>query len=126
MGVAGLAQSSGYTESSFLVPIRTRVVSRSGPGPLFFRPEAGMTDLRSDIQNQLAELDSRIELIAVERHGGEVLRIYIDHPDGVDLLLCERASAQLGHLLTEYSLEVSSPGPKFRRPSHLSESKELS
>jgi ribosome maturation factor RimP len=85
-----------------------------------------MADLKEDIQHQLDDLDSQIEVVAVERPGGDALRIYIDHPDGVDLALCEQASAQLQHLLSEYSLEVSSPGPKFRRPRHLSESKELS
>ncbi len=85
-----------------------------------------MADLREDIQQQLDALDSQIEVVAVERPGSEALRIYIDHPDGVDLALCEQASAQLRHLLTDYTLEVSSPGPKYRRPSHLSESKEPS
>lgn len=83
-----------------------------------------MTDLQQNIQQQLAELDSELDLVAVERPGGESLRIFIDHPGGVDLELCERVTRHLGHLLVDYSLEVSSPGPKHRRPDPVSKSKE--
>ena len=75
-----------------------------------------MEDLKNDIQQQLSELDQAIELVAVERPGTEALRLFVDHPDGVDLALCERVTKHLNHLLAEYSLEVSSPGPKYRRP----------
>jgi ribosome maturation factor RimP len=85
-----------------------------------------MEDLQTNIQQRLFELDPQIELVALERPGADALRVFIDHPDGVDLALCEQASAQLRNLRGDYSLEVSSPGPKFRRPSHVSESKELS
>jgi ribosome maturation factor RimP len=83
-----------------------------------------MTDLQQDIQQQLDELDSELDLVAVERPGGESLRIFIDHPGGVDLALCERVTRHLNHLLVEYTLEVSSPGPKYRRPSTDFETKE--
>jgi ribosome maturation factor RimP len=76
-----------------------------------------MTDLQADIESQLRELDSRLDLVALERPGLETLRIFIDHPDGVDLALCERVTRHLNNLLSEYSLEVSSPGPKYRRTS---------
>jgi ribosome maturation factor RimP len=44
----------------------------------------------------------------------------IDHPDGVDLALCERVTKHLGHLLSEYGLEVASPGPRrpLTKPDH--------
>ena len=74
-----------------------------------------MADLKNDIQQQLRELDSELDLVAVERPGSESLRLYIDHPSGVDLALCERVTKHLNHLLVDYSLEVSSPGPKHRR-----------
>ncbi len=84
-----------------------------------------MTDLQENIQEQLSELDSELDLVAVERPGSESLRIFIDHPGGVDLSLCERVTKHLGHLLVDYTLEVSSPGPKYRRsPSTASETKE--
>lgn len=76
-----------------------------------------MADLQQNIQEQLSELDSELDLVALERPGSESLRIFIDHPEGVDLALCERVTKHLNHLLIEYSLEISSPGPKYRRPS---------
>jgi ribosome maturation factor RimP len=69
-----------------------------------------MNDLQTQIEDRLAELDPSIELIALENPSPERLRIYIDHPQGVDLALCERATNQLRELLVDYSLEVSSPG----------------
>jgi ribosome maturation factor RimP len=83
-----------------------------------------MTDLQQNIQQQLSELDSELDVVAVERPGGESLRIFIDHPEGVDLARCEQVTKHLSHLLADYSLEVSSPGPKYRRPSTPSEIKE--
>jgi len=76
-----------------------------------------MSDLQQNIQQQLDELDSELDLVALERPGSESLRLFIDHPGGVDLALCERVTKHLNHLLAEYTLEVSSPGPKYRRPS---------
>jgi ribosome maturation factor RimP len=83
-----------------------------------------MTDLQQNIQQQLSDLDSELDLVALERPGTESLRLFIDHPGGVDLALCERVTRHLNDLLVDYSLEVSSPGPKYRRPSTTSESKE--
>jgi ribosome maturation factor RimP len=83
-----------------------------------------MTDLQQNIQQQLNELDSELDLVAVERPGTDSLRLFIDHPGGVDLALCERVTKHLDQLLNEYTLEVSSPGPKYRRPSTPSETKE--
>ncbi|MGC1164912.1 MAG: hypothetical protein WA862_02265 [Solirubrobacterales bacterium] len=83
-----------------------------------------MTDLQQNIQQQLSDLDSELDLVALERPGNESLRLFIDHPGGVDLALCERVSKHLEHLAEDYSLEVSSPGPKYRRPAATSESKE--
>lgn len=83
-----------------------------------------MTDLQQSIQTQLDELDSELDLVALEQPGGETLRLFIDHPDGVDLALCERVTKHLNDLRVEYALEVSSPGPKYRRSSTPSETKE--
>jgi ribosome maturation factor RimP len=73
-----------------------------------------MQDLQQDIQQQLHELDSELDLVALEQPEKEALRLYIDHPGGVDLALCEKVTKHLNHLRTEYTLEVSSPGPKYR------------
>jgi ribosome maturation factor RimP len=83
-----------------------------------------MKALQEDIQTQLSELDSELDLVAVEQPGNDALRIFIDHPGGVDLALCERVTKQLGHLLSAYSLEVSSPGPRYSQNSPSNEVKE--
>jgi ribosome maturation factor RimP len=84
-----------------------------------------MTDpTEQDLQQQLSELDSEIDLVALEKPRTDALRLFIDHPDGVDLALCERVTRHLRHLLVDHSLEVSSPGPKYRRHATASESKE--
>lgn len=56
------------------------------------------------------------ELLAVERHG-DILRLVLDHPQGVTLAHCERVSKEVSALLDaagygerRYLLEVSSPG----------------
>jgi len=64
----------------------------------------------SQIEARIAALDPRIELIAVDRPGRESVRLFIDHPDGVGLDLCERVSMHVRDLLADYALEVSSPG----------------
>ena len=69
-----------------------------------------MERLEQEIEGRIAELDPEVELIVLEQPANEALRLYIDHPQGVDLALCERVSNQLRDLLNEYSLEVSSPG----------------
>ena len=83
-----------------------------------------MPDLQTDIQSRLTELDPEIDLLAVEQPGGDMLRLFIDHPGGVDLALCERVTKHLNHLLADYTLEISSPGPKHRRPDTTSATKE--
>ena len=85
-----------------------------------------MKQSKEDIQRRLEELDSEIELVALEQPGSEALRLFIDHPGGVDLVLCERVTKHLNDLRADYSLEVSSPGPKHRCPSPSPEAQELS
>jgi len=53
-----------------------------------------------------------VELVQIERQG-EILRVYIDRPEGVTLDDCERVSHGLSAAVDEvgeYTLEVSSPG----------------
>lgn len=84
-----------------------------------------MTDLtEQDLQQELSGLDPEIDVVALEKPRNDALRLFIDHPQGVDLALCERVTHHLKHLLIDYSLEVSSPGPKYRRTATASESKE--
>ena len=79
-----------------------------------------MDDLQAQIEDRLRKLDPALELIALERPAAETLRLYIDHPDGVDLALCERVTNHLQDLLVSWSLEVSSPGADrpLTKPEH--------
>jgi len=67
----------------------------------------------------LEAAEPQVEVLLVER-SGDTLRIFIDHPDGVTLALCERVTHALGDLRESYALEVSSPGPKrpLTKPEH--------
>jgi ribosome maturation factor RimP len=64
-----------------------------------------------DIQERLSGTDPDVEVLLVEPAGAGRLRLFIDHPKGVDVALCERVTRQLGDLLEQFTLEVSSPGP---------------
>jgi ribosome maturation factor RimP len=64
-----------------------------------------------DIQERLSGSDPDVEVLLVEQTGAARVRLFIDHPEGVDLAMCERVTRHLGELLEQYSLEVSSPGP---------------
>jgi ribosome maturation factor RimP len=76
--------------------------------------------LRTDIEQRLATADPDVEVLACDQTGPERLRLFIDHPDGVDLALCERVTNHLRDLLVDYGLEVSSPGPErpLSKPDH--------
>ena len=43
--------------------------------------------------------------------GSPAVRVFLDHPNGVDHELCAHATLQLTDLLRDYAVEVSSPGP---------------
>ncbi|MEA2481573.1 MAG: ribosome maturation factor RimP [Thermoleophilaceae bacterium] len=64
-----------------------------------------------DIQERLKGSEPEVEVLLVEQTGAGRLRLFIDHPKGVDLGLCERVTRNLGDLLETYTVEVSSPGP---------------
>jgi len=78
------------------------------------------TQLQTEIEERLAASQPQVELLACERVAAERLRLTIDHPEGVDLALCERVTKDLRDLLAQFSLEVSSPGPErpLTKPDH--------
>ncbi len=78
-----------------------------------------MNTLQSDIEQRLQGPVPGIDVLLVEQ-AGDVLRIFIDHPGGVTLALCERVTNELGDLRERFALEVSSPGPKrpLTKPEH--------
>src|ERR1700687_6067068 len=79
-----------------------------------------MTPLQADIERRLAGSEPDVEVLLAEVLGGRCLRVFIDHPDGVTLALCERVTSQLNDLRERYSLEVSSPGSErpLTKPAH--------
>ncbi len=79
-----------------------------------------MTTLQTDIEERLTVAEPDVEVLLAEVVGGRRLRVFIDHPDGVTLELCERVSAALTELRERYSLEVSSPGTErpLSKPAH--------
>jgi ribosome maturation factor RimP len=76
-------------------------------------------NLQAEIEAQLASAEPDVEVLLAEV-AGDTLRLYVDHPDGVTLELCERVTHQLAALRERYALEVSSPGSDrpLTRPAH--------
>jgi ribosome maturation factor RimP len=79
-----------------------------------------MSSLQIDIERRLAQSEPEVEVLLAEVLGGRCLRVFIDHPDGVTLALCERVTMHLNDLRERYSLEVSSPGSQrpLTKPAH--------
>ena len=66
--------------------------------------------LYREVAEQVESALPEVEVLAVELGGPESLRVFVDHPNGVDHALCERVTEVLRRYLERYSLEVSSPG----------------
>ena len=75
--------------------------------------------LQTEIESRLAVSEPTVEVLLVEV-SGTTLRLFIDHPDGVPLSLCERVTGQLGDYRDRYAIEVSSPGQDrpLTKPQH--------
>ena len=96
-------------------------------GPFFVSRERKVTG-GADREALISLLQSPVEALGYElvdldvRVGGDgLLRVYIDHPDGIDLTDCENVSRQLSAFLDvedplpgHYVLEISSPGIERR------------
>ena len=79
-----------------------------------------MSTIQTDIEARLAACEPDVEVLLAEVLGGDTLRLFIDHPDGVSLGLCERVTHALADLRERYALEVSSPGIErpLSKPQH--------
>ena len=79
-----------------------------------------MSSIQTDIEARLAASEPDVEVLLAEIVGGSTLRLFIDHPDGVTLGLCERVTKALGDLRERYAMEVSSPGIErpLSKPQH--------
>jgi ribosome maturation factor RimP len=79
-----------------------------------------MSSLQADVESRLAAAEPQVEVLLAEVVGRDTLRVFIDHPDGVTLDLCERVTHELAELRERYGLEVSSPGIErpLTKPAH--------
>jgi ribosome maturation factor RimP len=82
--------------------------------------EETVSTLQTEIEDRLATAAPDVELLLAEVVSGGTLRLFIDHPDGVTLDLCEHVSGLLNDYRDRYSLEVSSPGQDrpLTKPQH--------
>ena len=79
-----------------------------------------MSRIQADIEARLAETEPEVEVLLAEVVGGKLVRLFIDHPGGVSLDLCERVTGHLASVREKYALEVSSPGIErpLSKPEH--------
>ena len=77
-------------------------------------------DIQQEIEARLGTAQPDVEVLVAEVIGGHTVRLFIDHPDGVTLALCERVTHDLADVRERYALEVSSPGPRraLTKPAH--------
>src|SRR4051812_47681740 len=79
-----------------------------------------MSSIQAEIEAQLAQSEPDVEVLLAEVVGGGTVRLFIDHPEGVSLDLCERVTRRLESVRERYALEVSSPGRErpLTKPDH--------
>ena len=78
------------------------------------------SSVQQQIESVLATTEPEVEVLLAEVVSGGLVRLFIDHPQGVTLELCERVTHQLAAVREKYALEVSSPGPErpLTKPEH--------
>ena len=76
------------------------------------------------LQDEIAPAVERgvpgVEVLAVELLSPSRFCVYVDHPKGVDHDLCARVTFLLDAYRSDYTIDVSSPGPDrpLRKPQH--------
>jgi ribosome maturation factor RimP len=79
------------------------------------------------LQDEIAPaVESRVpgvEVLAVELLSPSRFCVYIDHGDGVDHALCERVTRVLDGYRSDWTIDVSSPGPErpLRKREHFAD-----
>jgi ribosome maturation factor RimP len=76
--------------------------------------------IQQEIEERLASAQPDVEVLLAEVVGGDTLRLFIDHPDGVTLALCEQVTRDLAEVRERFALDVSSPGSRrpLTKPDH--------
>jgi ribosome maturation factor RimP len=93
----------------------------SGRSPAFLLENMRqMSAIQTGIEARLADAEPEVEVLLAEVVGGRLVRLFIDHPNGVSLELCERVTKLLPEVRERYALEVYSPGPErpLSKPDH--------
>ena len=73
-----------------------------------------MSTIQADIEARLAEVEPEVEVLLAEVVGGDLVRLFIDHPQGVTLDLCERVTKHLPEVRER--TRSRSPSPGIERP----------
>lgn len=78
------------------------------------------SSIQEHVEQVLATAEPDVEVLLAEVVGGRIARVFIDHPQGVTLALCERVTHLLSDVREKYALEVSSPGTErpLSKPEH--------
>jgi ribosome maturation factor RimP len=79
-----------------------------------------MSSIQTEIEARLAQAAPDVEVLLAEVVNDGTVRVFIDHPDGVTLALCERVTRELTSVRERFALEVSSPGSErpLTKPTH--------
>ena len=79
-----------------------------------------MSAIQTEIEARLSEVEPEVEVLLAELVGGRLVRLFMDHPKGVTLELCERVTKALPEIREKHALEVSSPGTDrpLSKPEH--------
>jgi ribosome maturation factor RimP len=79
--------------------------------------------LQDEIAPAIEQRVPGVHVLAVELLSPSRFCVYIDHRDGVDHALCERVTRVLDPYRSDYTIDVSSPGPErpLRRPEHFAD-----
>ncbi len=80
-------------------------------------------EIITEIEQTLAEEMPDVEVVDIDVAGSgtkRMLRVFIDHPQGVDHELCAKVTSLLRSYLKDHTVEVSSPGVerRLRKPEH--------
>ncbi len=78
------------------------------------------TSIQAEVEATLASAAPDVEVLLAEVVGGGTLRLFVDHPDGVTLEVCEQVTRALESIRERFALEVSSPGSRrpLTKPTH--------
>jgi ribosome maturation factor RimP len=76
--------------------------------------------LTKQIEREVSTALPGVEVLAVELAGPARFTVFVDHANGVDHALCARVTDVLRDYLSDYAIDVSSPGVErpLRRQEH--------